>query len=138
MPHREPRTRVERGLYRAGTTYYARATPPGGKRPVWRSLGKVNLSRARDLRDQFVAEVRAGAVPAVRKPGSFARVADEWLETRKRLLAINELREQTFVSIEIALRRHLKRYFGEREIATITSDDLVRWQAQQREQGASL
>jgi hypothetical protein len=45
---------------------------------------------------------------------------------------------KTFVSNEIALRRHLKPYFGEREVASITSDDLVRWQAQQREQGASL
>ena len=138
MPHKEPRTRVERGLYRAGPTFYARATPPGAKRPVWKSLGKVNLSRARDLRDQFVAEVRAGRTPTVLKRASFEQAADEWLATRRRLLAIEEIREQTFVSNEIALRRHLNPYFGEREIATITSDDLVRWQADQREQGASL
>src|SRR5918997_3523190 len=121
MPHKEPRIRVERGLYRTGTTYYARATPPGGKRPVWKSLGKVNLSRARDLRDQFVAEVRAGRAPAVVKRAPFGQVADEWLLTRRHLLAIEELREQTYVSNEITLRCHLKPYFGEREVASITS-----------------
>jgi integrase len=138
MPHKEPRVRVERGLYRTGTTYYARATPRGGNRAVWKSLGKVNLSRARDLRDQFVAEVRSGRSPAALRRAPFGQVADEWLLTRRRLLAIEELRDQTFASNEIALRRHLKPYFGEREVASITSDDLVRWQADQREQGASL
>jgi hypothetical protein len=129
MPHKEPRIRVERGLYRAGATYYARATPPGAKRAVWKSLGKVNLSRARDLRDEFVATVRVGkpVPPAAAKARRFDRVADEWLATRKHLLTIQELRQQTYDSNESALRLHLKPYFRDRSISAITSDDLVRW-----------
>ena len=82
MPHKEPRVRVERGLYKGGATYYATATPPGGKRPRWKSLGKVNLSRARDLRDAFVTEVRGGNAPppAAGNANRFERIADEgWL-----------------------------------------------------------
>lgn len=62
----------------------------------------------------FVAEVRAGRSPVVLKRAPFGQVADEWLQTRRHLLAIDELREQTFVSNEIGLRCHLKPYFGER------------------------
>lgn len=140
MPHRELRVRVERGLYRAGATYYARATPPGAKRPVWKSLGKVNLSRARDLRDQFVAEVRTRRPSAVAtvEDCRFEQVADEWLAVRKRLLEIDELRQQTFDSNETAVRLHIKSYFGDRTVGSITSDDLVRWQVFQQELGASL
>ena len=31
MPRKQKPTRVERGLYRSGKTYYACATPPGGQ-----------------------------------------------------------------------------------------------------------
>jgi hypothetical protein len=44
MPHKHPRVRVERGLYLAGDTYYAAATPPGAIQRRWKSLGKINLS----------------------------------------------------------------------------------------------
>ena len=139
MPHKDPRVRVERGLYKAGATYYARATPPGEKRPRWKSLGKVNLSRARDLRDQFVAEVRSGhAAPRPRNPAChFDGLASEWLRYQRRLVEAGELRPQTFSSYEIAVRLHLKPCFEQRLLDAITCDDLVRWHRQQRELGAS-
>ena len=139
MPHKQPRVRVERGLYKAGATYYACAVPPGEKRPRWKSLGKINLTRARDLRDRFVAEVRSGQVAALRPgPASrFDRVASEWLASQERLVLVDELRSQTFASYEIAVRVHLTPFFRERLVTAVTGDDLVRWQARQRELGAS-
>jgi hypothetical protein len=41
MPRNEKKVRVERGLSLAGKTYYACATPPGGRSAVWRSLCSV-------------------------------------------------------------------------------------------------
>jgi hypothetical protein len=76
MPHKHPKVRVERGLYIAGDTYYATATPPGKRQRRWKSLGKVNLSRARDLRDAFAVEVRRGRAEQRRagRAASFAVV----------------------------------------------------------------
>ena len=114
MPHKQPRVRVERGLYKAGATYYAGAVPPGEKRPRWKSLGKVNLTRARDLRDRFVAEVRSGGLP--RRDQARRAASTEWRvngwRVRAQLVRVDELRSQTFDSYEIAVRVHLKPYFG--------------------------
>jgi integrase len=139
MPHKHPRVRIERGLYRAGDTYYAAATPPGVRRPRWKSLGKVSLSRARDLRDAFAVEVRGGrATP--RRPGraaSFEAVADEWLEAQARLVKTEELRQRTYECYESSVRLHLKPFFQRRLVRSLTGDDLARWHVQQREAGAS-
>jgi integrase len=139
MPHKKPRVRVERGLYLAGETYYAAATPPGASRPRWKSLGKVNRSRARDLRDAFVAEVRGGRVPLRRpgRPATFEFIADEWLELQDRLVKIGELRQRTYDAYESAVRLHLKPFFKRRPVRALSGDDLVRWHAQQRQLGAS-
>src|SRR4051795_7586114 len=139
MPHTHPRVRVERGLYLAGDTYYAVATPPGATQRRWKSLGKINLSRARDLRDAFAAEVRSGRVQPKRpgRPASFEVVADEWLELQRRLLKMGELRQRTYDSYEGAVRLHLKPFFGRRPVRSLTGDHLVRWHVQQREAGAS-
>jgi integrase len=140
MPHRHPRVRVERGLYKTGDTYYAAATPPGARQRRWKSLGNVNLSRARDLRDAFAVEVRSGRARP-RHPGraaSFAFVADEWLEVQKGLVAIDELRPRTYALYEGAVRLHQKPFFQGRTARSVSGDDLVRWQTQQRELGASV
>jgi integrase len=139
MPHKHPRVRVERGLYLAGDTYYAAATPPGATQRRWKSLGKVNLSRARDLRDAFATDVRSGRVQPRRpgRPPSFEVVADEWLDLQRRLLKMGELRQRTYDSYETAVRLHLKPFFQRRPVRTLSSDDLVRWHVRQREHGAS-
>lgn len=139
MPHRHPKRRIERGLYLAGDVYYAAVTPPGERRRRWRSLGKVTRSRARDLRDAFAVEVRSGRSQP-RRPGRvalFDAVADEWLETQRRLLAIGELRQSTVDGYESATRLHLKPFFKGRTARSLTPDDLIRWHAAAREKGAS-
>jgi hypothetical protein len=45
------RIRVERGLYRDGSTFYACATPAGSRTARWKSLGDVGVMQARRLRD---------------------------------------------------------------------------------------
>jgi hypothetical protein len=40
------RIRVERGLYRDGSTFYACATPAGSRTARWKSLGDVGVMQA--------------------------------------------------------------------------------------------
>ena len=57
------RVRIERGLYRDGSIYYACATPPGSRSAAWKSLGAVGKMEARRCAmsslPRFVAVVRA-------------------------------------------------------------------------------
>jgi integrase len=139
---REPsgRKRIERGLYLDGSTYYACATPPGSRSAVWKSLGPVRKMEARRLRDEFIAAVRHGRVPADpadRRRRTFAEVADEWLEAQQALVDVGELAPRTFDSYELAVRRHLKPRFASRTIRSLTPNDLVGWHAAQRRSGAA-
>lgn len=133
------RKRIERGLYLAGDVYYACATPQGQQSAVWKSLGKVGRMEARRLRDEFVAEVRRGRVPSSsgRRLATFTEVADEWLAAQQSLVDVGELARSTFSGYEIAIRKHLKPFFGSRPVRGLTSNDLVSWHAGQRRSGAA-
>ncbi len=134
------RKRIERGLYLDGSTYYACATPPGSQAAVWKSLGPVGRMEARRLRDEFVAAVRLGRVPAApsaRRRRTFADVADDWLAAQQALVDVGELAPRTLDHYELAVRRHLKPTFGSRSIRSITPNDLVGWHAAQRKAGAA-
>jgi len=139
MPHKQSRVRVERGLYRADDTYYASVTPPGSRRPRWKSLGKVNLSRARVLRDAFAVEVRSGRAHSSTntRRTTFASVATDWLAMQERLVTVGELGTRTYDAYETAVRLHLSPHFGLRLIQSITADDLADWHAEQRAAGAA-
>jgi integrase len=134
------RVRVERGLYQAGTVYYACATPPGSRSAVWKSLGTVGRMEARRLRDEFVANVRRGErrdSDSRRHRATFAEVADDWLAAQRRLVEVGEMAPRTFDGYELSLRRHVRPWFGQRQIRTVTPNDLVAWYAHQRETGAA-
>lgn len=134
------RERIERGLYLDGSTYYACATPPGSQSAVWKSLGPVGRMEARRLRDEFVAAVRTGRVPAApgdRRRRTFGEVADDWLEAQQALVDVGELAPRTYDHYELAVRRHLKPMFGSRSIRSIAPNDLVAWHAEQRKAGAA-
>src|SRR5215211_485622 len=99
------RVRVERGLYKRGETYLACVTPTGESQAVWKSLGKVNLSTARRLRDEWVAEVRQGN--QVRSKAKFREVAQNWIAEQERLAGLEEIRQSTYDGYESALRLHV-------------------------------
>lgn len=137
MPRKAQRVRVERGLYRAGKTYIACATPPGSRRPRWRTLGEVGIMQARRLRDEFAYEVRRGEIRAAASRATVAEVAGAWVEHQRRLVAIGELAPRTLDSYESAVRLHIVPALGSRRVASIVPDDLVAWHRDQRALGAS-
>ncbi len=47
MARKQKMKRIERGLYRAGRTYHACATPPGSRTVRWKWIGEVGLMEAR-------------------------------------------------------------------------------------------
>lgn len=51
---KEDRVRIERGLYRSGSVYFACATPMGTRKVARKKLGPVGLMEARRLRDELV------------------------------------------------------------------------------------
>ena len=134
------RIRVERGLYRDGSTFYACATPAGSRTARWKSLGEVGVMQARRLRDDFVAEIRQGRVPASvreRRRTGFEGVAMDWLESQRALVEVGELAPRTLDGYELSVRRHLLPFFASRPIESITANDLVAWHAAQRRSGAA-
>jgi integrase len=137
MPRTEKRRRVERGLYIAGKTYLACATPPGSSKARWKTIGDVGLMEARRERDAWAVEVRSGGVPATGGRETGKEVSDAWLKHIERLVEIEELRPRTLESYRTGVKHHFNPTFGTRRIRAITTDDLVEWHRQQRASGAS-
>jgi integrase len=130
--------RVERGLYIAGKTYLACATPAGTEKARWRTLGEVGLMEARKERDAWAVEVRSGGIPAVGAgKETVKQVADAWLTHVKRLVDIEELRPRTLESYRTGVNLHLLPELGGKRIRSITAEDLVEWHRRQRATGAS-
>jgi integrase len=119
------RTKVERGLYQRGKTYFAMATPPGARQPKWKALGEVNLSEARRLRDEFVADVKGGKVARAR--AKVSEVATLWLAEMGRLRDLGQLRPRVYAGYESAVEKHINPHLGHRYIGTLTAEDLVGW-----------
>lgn len=127
MPSKDKRIRVERGLYRTGTYFYACATPPGSRSAVWRTLGQVGLMDARRLRDKFAAEVQGTQIPVSRTRATFGELATEWLAEQKARLDVGEMSPRTYEGYELALRFHVLPVFASKQLRSITVDQLVAW-----------
>ena len=127
MPSTAKRVRVERGLYRAGTTFYACATPPGARCAMWRSLGNVGLMEARRLRERFAAELQIAPTVASSSRATLAEVAEEWLDEQRVRTRVSELAPRTLEIYELSLRRHVLPALGTRQVRSITPDQLVGW-----------
>lgn len=138
MPRNERRVRVERGLYRAGRTYFACATPPGGRQAVWKTLGEVGLMEARRLRDEYVVEARRITRPARAVRATFAEVADEWLRDQEDRVRVGDLQRRTLETYELGLRCHALPELGARQLRAITPDDLVAWHRRRQAEGYAL
>jgi integrase len=138
MARKQKSTRVERGLYRAGKTYLACATPPGSRTVRWKTIGEVGLMQARSERDAWVVEVRSGGVAASGGRETVEEVALAWLAYVERLVEIGELRGRTLESYKTGVMLHLIPDYGHRRIRSITTDDLVDWHRKQRAADASV
>jgi integrase len=134
------RTRVERGLYRRGNDYFACATPPGSRTPVWKALapgaGRINLAEARRLRDEFVSSLKTKKVVAGK--ATYGEVAEKWLAEMAHLRDVGELRPGTYQSHEHAVRKHVKPWLWKKRIQDVTPDDLLRWHREQQEAGLAV
>lgn len=139
MPRSEKRVRVEDGLYLAGKTYMAAATPPGARQARFRTLGEVGIMEARRLRDDFRHQVRHGNVPSARASRvKLGDVVDIYIEHLEHLRDIDELAPRTFDKYEGDLRLHVKgSNLGGRAVTSISAEDLVGWHRDQRAAGAS-
>ena len=135
MPRKERRERVERGLYRSGRTYFACATAEGGRQAIWKTLGDVNLMDARRLRDEFVVGVRKSETPVRRPRVTFAEASAEWMKTQEQRVAVGDLRQRTLDIYEQGLRLHVLPELGNRQVKSITPDDLVAWHRRRQAEG---
>lgn len=140
MPRRAKRLKVpgERNLYLAGEDYWACATPPGGRQANWLKLGPVGVMEARRRRDEFVARVRGGDVPAVARRARVWEVAALYLAECAQLVEVGAMAPSTLTNYRAGLNLHFVPGYGNRPVASITAEDLVRWhRGQQRAEVAA-
>lgn len=135
MPRKEPRRRVERGLYREGKVFWACATPVGSRQVVWDKLGEIGLMEARRRRDEFVVKTRNEPAAVRSKRTTVATVASEWLAEQEHRVAIADLRQRTLDIYEEGLRLHVLPDLGARPIRSVTPDDLVTWHRRRQAEG---
>jgi hypothetical protein len=135
VPRKQPRERVERGLYREGNVFWACAAPVGTRRVVWEKLGEVGLMEARRRRDEFVVRTRQEPMPVRSTRTTFAEVASEWLADQERRVAISDLRRRTLDIYSEGLRLHILPELGTRQTRSITPDDLVVWHRRRQAEG---
>jgi integrase len=131
VPPKAKKTRIERGLYKAGSTYYACATAPGQRQARWKTLGEIGLMEARRRRDEFAVEVRRGPMSAPTRSLKLADVAGEWLQDQQHRVDVDDLAQRTYDGYEAGLRLHCLPTLGTRRVTSITPDDLVAWHRQQ-------
>lgn len=136
MARTEKPVRVERGLYRAGDTFLACATPPGSRTVRWKTLGGIGLMEARVQRDAWVTAVKAGRAPRGER-ATVAEVGNAWLAHLQARAATGGLRERTVESYTSGMNLHILPTYGQRDIRSIDVEDLVAWHAQQQASGAA-
>jgi integrase len=136
MARKQKPVRVERGLYRSGSTYLACATPPGSRTVRWKTLGVIGLMEARAERDAWVTLVRGGKAAKIDRR-TVADVAEMWLAHLKARVESEALRQRTYDSYESGYRLHIKPVYGGRELRSLVVEDFVEWHHKQRLLGAA-
>jgi integrase len=136
MARTEKPVRVERGLYRAGETFLACATPPRSRTVRWKTLGEIGLMEARVQRDAWVTEVKAGRAPRAER-ATVEDVGAAWLAHLQARVTTGNLRERTVESYASGLNLHILPDYGQRDIRSIDVEDLVAWHARQQASGAA-
>jgi integrase len=121
-PQREPRIRVERGIYRQPNGKYAVCFMLDGK-PRFRTVG-YDLQLARKERETLARAASFGVLACAPKL-RFAKLAGWWLERYERKVKTGQRRERTLVLHRYHLQRHLLPDLGERLARSITVQDLA-------------
>ena len=138
MPRKEPRRRVERGLYREGKVFWGCATAPGSRQVSWEKLGEIGLMQARRRRDEFVVKTRNEPAPQRATRTTVDEVASEWLGDQERRVRIGDLRQRTLDIYEEGLRLHVLPELGARPVRSVTPDDLVEWHRRRQAQSFAV
>jgi integrase len=132
LARKQKRIRVERGLYRAGKTYYACATRGGATQADWKTLGEVGLMEARRQRDDFAVETRQQQpLRAHARNLTIAALAAEWLQEQRDRVGAGELTQRTYDGYESGLRLHSLPTLGQYRVSSIGPSDLANWNREQ-------
>lgn len=94
---------------------------------MWTTLGPVGLMEARRLRDEFAAQTHRAPAATRSRRVTYGEVAGEWLSDHEARVAAGDLARSTLAGYRDELERHVLPMFGNRQIAAVTPDDLVRW-----------
>ncbi len=137
MSRKDPRIRVERGLYRFADVFWACSTPPGQRQAQWLKLGAIGITEARRRRDEFAYKLAHGGTPPRRSRMTVAEVAREWFVDLDDLVDAGQLRPRTAGSYKGGIRLHVLPMLANREIASIGPDDLLAWHQAQQRSGAA-
>src|SRR5271166_1539065 len=114
MARTQKPARVERGLYRAGDTFLACATPPGSRTVRWKTLGEIGLMEARVQRDAWVTDVKAGHASRTER-ATVEDVGIAWLAHLQARVVTGSLRERTVESYASGLNLHILPDYGQRD-----------------------
>jgi integrase len=125
--------RVDR---RRGPVWYAKYRLPDGRQvqkkigPAWSARGRppagyFTKRQAEDWLRDVLHEARRGTLPGMVRSGiTFADAAAEWLRF---IREDRERKPSTLVDYESALRAHLLPTFDDRELESITPEEIERW-----------
>jgi integrase len=89
---------------------------------------------ARAARDAWVTLVRTGGVPVLERA---TVAAQAWLRHVAERVEAGELRPRTLESYTNGINHHVTPRLGQRQLSSITPEDLVAWHRSQRIAGAS-
>jgi integrase len=137
MAFKHKRQRVERGLYKTGTVYWACATAPGQRTAQWKKLGPVGIQQARRERDMFAYQLKSGEIQSCAKRISMRELTAKWFAHLDELEAAETIRPRTVSSYKSGITLHVLPGWGSRDIRSIDADDLVAWHDRQRASGAA-
>jgi integrase len=137
MPRKHQRKRVEPGLYKEGSTYWACATSPGTRAARWKKLGAIGVQQARRERDVFAYQLKSGQLPKTARRILVKDVANEWFSQLDELESAGEIAPRTVSSYKDGITLHVLPTFRSRPLSSIDADDLTAWHERQRRSGAA-
>jgi len=117
------RRRVARGIYEQSNGRYAVCVMADG-RPRFRTLNAGTISEARRQRELLHRIARIGELP-VSPRLTFAEAADRWLADFEAKATAGERRDRTLDLYRSQLHCHLLPRLGRRQLALITTGDVV-------------